>query len=1288
MSHELYDGNQLPENPTSNLQLLVSLMYTLMMTLYMSLGGFAAWATQKRLILSPCDSGGAESKCSSPVGHLQHPTNYMSDLIRKRNAVCGGLLSFIPAVYSLVHLYTSSLHSSNLYSAGDVILAALLGYSAFFLGQTLQTLVAELDRMDTTKAVYESLYMLASAYDRLERCKPKQTPRDRAEQAPDSKSEVHTDIFHKVNAAQPEDDTKQLHAAWRHPWVLFNVFLAIAVQDDAQIWCMFTAWLRTFRESALTVWVPRYPSFWYEIWDWLKPAWFEALMQTWAACPSRGIRTQKERPSARHPPWLTNVAYGYWLYSRSDSIRTITGSLVLHQGIHDELQLASYRSQQLYAAAAAYIDTLTYHVKEIMEVSLQWQREEKSSVTFYTETGEKLPYRELVACCQHIFHPNQAQALGMVCERYICRLTPAFASLCLSTNTLVPRLLGCWKKLFIKGPARDLLSKDGGYWCHLWLAYMHVVLLAVDLLRMHNNKPYFKDAICEAGALNILAAASDAKRPEGVVFQGPMTYYQDSRLKEAKTAAAAVSDLSKSDKLQGDGDIKYATLHYMSDADLYALAAYVATLLLKVMKMQVEGCAPGAAKEPGVAKQGPAAAEQLPGAATQEPAAAKQKPDAKLQTYRLGLVDPGKVKLSNCGIEAFRGRLLEAKQEPVPYGDYLLSRSQLISSHISLPAIVRGKGPHVATEQAAELLAASVVVAAVADQAVNAAQEVCAVDLDYTLLERHVHDWKVKVTEIERAVGQPGNKREQGGCATDVLESTIEVEDAAVADAAACWHKELAGNAAQSTNSSGLGQGRPCLHAAAKTGGLGKSKQQDSDKSKQQLDSCWSKLAAIRFESILLMLQLSLHRISLSSCLEKSRRHFYRNRFNLWHVMIKAVVPLFFYAFIVSIILVIWQEPWYAGPGMCYSRCYNLSDCQAQQTLGLVGADNSLGRWATVREALAGMHNKAPACPGAGALVIPATSDDNSCGCPWLAQDFIVTVLQPVPHAVSDNSTLCTAQVRLVESSTGLPPSIGTELPAVWHSMTNGENDDASPQAEDRIVGLTNSTGYANLTTPLGKPFNSSSGHGCNVTVLASEVASFVINQQGSVLHNHIGWGCIDCKGEWLTVSKCDAMCDSDGNETKTHHIVVPHNDCGATCRYPEGQNMTELCHNYTFCGCTGDWLESKACDARCESWGKRTMTYHIYKPAMARWVDGVLVPGAPCPAQDLQTREEDCVNNAKCVVPLHADVYSQSGTGVHADLVAGKLVLCVPLSGVKDMQAFIITALDSKRVANRVWTS
>lgn len=48
----VYDGNQLPETLTSNFQMLVSLVYTLMMAFYLSLGAFAAWATSRQLTRS------------------------------------------------------------------------------------------------------------------------------------------------------------------------------------------------------------------------------------------------------------------------------------------------------------------------------------------------------------------------------------------------------------------------------------------------------------------------------------------------------------------------------------------------------------------------------------------------------------------------------------------------------------------------------------------------------------------------------------------------------------------------------------------------------------------------------------------------------------------------------------------------------------------------------------------------------------------------------------------------------------------------------------------------------------------------------------------------------------------------------------------------------------------------------------------------------------------------------------------------------------------------------------
>jgi hypothetical protein len=47
--------------------------------------------------------------------------------------------------------------------------------------------------------------------------------------------------------------------------------------------------------------------------------------------------------------------------------------------------------------------------------------------------------------------------------------------------------------------------RDQEYFCGLWLAYMHMVLVGVDLLRMHNNKEIFADnKRCEAGFFDIL----------------------------------------------------------------------------------------------------------------------------------------------------------------------------------------------------------------------------------------------------------------------------------------------------------------------------------------------------------------------------------------------------------------------------------------------------------------------------------------------------------------------------------------------------------------------------------------------------------------------------------------------------------------------------------------------------------------------------------------------------------------------------------------------------------------
>lgn len=94
---------------------------------------------------------------------------------------------------------------------------------------------------------------------------------------------------------------------------------------------------------------------------------------------------------------------------------------------------------------------------------------------------------------------------------------------------------------------------------------MHTVLQAVDLLRIHNNKPYFKDFKAHAGFLDILGCKEDAG---------------------AAAAAAAPA-------AEGPADIapQYLELYDLHDRDLYNLAALMATLLLH-WRMWQEGVLP------------------------------------------------------------------------------------------------------------------------------------------------------------------------------------------------------------------------------------------------------------------------------------------------------------------------------------------------------------------------------------------------------------------------------------------------------------------------------------------------------------------------------------------------------------------------------------------------------------------------------------------------------------------------------------------------------------------------
>lgn len=91
---------------------------------------------------------------------------------------------------------------------------------------------------------------------------------------------------------------------------------------------------------------------------------------------------------------------------------------------------------------------------------------------------------------------------------------------------------------------------------------MHMVLLGVDLLRMHNNKPYFKGTQCRAGFLEILSP----------------TEQQQQQQKQGQEDAGSVH-------------LEFIELHDLSDKDLYSLAALMATLLLH-WRMWQEGALP------------------------------------------------------------------------------------------------------------------------------------------------------------------------------------------------------------------------------------------------------------------------------------------------------------------------------------------------------------------------------------------------------------------------------------------------------------------------------------------------------------------------------------------------------------------------------------------------------------------------------------------------------------------------------------------------------------------------
>jgi hypothetical protein len=96
-------------------------------------------------------------------------------------------------------------------------------------------------------------------------------------------------------------------------------------------------------------------------------------------------------------------------------------------------------------------------------------------------TGRTIDFSKVATCLGRIFHEDQIQSLSMACERYVCRLTPGFAALCLSTNMLVPRMFDCWRILFGTELSAALLSGHPGK--HRWHTYRQgsALVAGIDL---------------------------------------------------------------------------------------------------------------------------------------------------------------------------------------------------------------------------------------------------------------------------------------------------------------------------------------------------------------------------------------------------------------------------------------------------------------------------------------------------------------------------------------------------------------------------------------------------------------------------------------------------------------------------------------------------------------------------------------------------------------------------------------------------------------------------------------
>jgi hypothetical protein len=118
---------------------------------------------------------------------------------------------------------------------------------------------------------------------------------------------------------------------------------------------------------------------------------------------------------------------------------------------------------------------------------------------------------------------------------------------------------------------------------------MHAVLLGIDLLRMHNNKPYFKDSKHAAGFLKILDAEDPRQTASKIARQllqqqptAPVTHRtNDELLAQASIVASATVAMAYFEADAAEATVTFSELHDLSDGGTYALAALIATLLLQ-----------------------------------------------------------------------------------------------------------------------------------------------------------------------------------------------------------------------------------------------------------------------------------------------------------------------------------------------------------------------------------------------------------------------------------------------------------------------------------------------------------------------------------------------------------------------------------------------------------------------------------------------------------------------------------------------------------------------------------